>query len=70
MEDKRGGPLGLHHKTRPAFPRRREIITKDFQASHRVAEFSTSRHFVTHINVTFCVVMSSIKFALRVSRDA
>jgi len=56
----RGGSSGLHRKTWPAFPRRREIIMKDFQFSRCVAEFFPN-HFVAHISATFCVVVPLIK---------
>jgi len=48
----RGGSSGLHRKTWPAFPRRREIIMKDFQFSRCVAEFFPN-HFVAHITRLF-----------------
>jgi len=59
----RGGSSGLHRKTWLVFPCRREIIMKDFQFSRRVAGFSPNRHFVAHINATFCVVVPLIKLA-------
>lgn len=53
---------GLCRKTRPAFPRRREIITEGFQ-SRRVAEFSANRrNFDAHISPTFLRAINIIKF--------